>query len=236
MVSLRFAYVGSGLLALVFIFYTCYTWVPHFNVFEKNVVTTGIKNGIYSGTFDPPTKAHNAIIRNSITRLGLTKLYIFVNKNDAKNCKCTLDERIAMLRLMLADVRDKVVFVPQLSDNKHNEFLKIKQMAGGKCVLITGEDSYKKRLMLPPSRRTEMDAICIVPRDGKTSINQLEANAFFLPLDMDKEVASLSSTQARQKLVNKNYANVGLIPDVLTYILNNSLYGGERKKEVSYHV
>jgi len=233
--SLRFAYVGSALFFLLLIFY--YAYFSHRVVFGHNAFTIGIKKGIYSGTFDPPTKAHNAIIRNSITTLGLEKLYIFVNKNNTKDCKCSMRERIEMLKIMLADLKDKVVIIPQVSDKKCDDYFMIKSILNEKLVLITGEDSYQKRLLIQAHNNVRMDALCIIPRELGESVlrMQLEQNAFYAPFEIDEKLALLSSTKIRQQLANKCYKNIGLTPEVLNYVLKKRLYSSENKDEKNRH-
>ena len=87
-----------------------------------------IKIGLYSGTFDPPTKAHNAVIRCAIKNLNLERLYIFVNKNGEKNYKCSSVERVEMLKRMLKDIEDRVVIIAQSSDCKRADYQMIKNI------------------------------------------------------------------------------------------------------------
>ncbi len=138
--------------------------------FKFQAYDTGIKKGIYSGSFDPPTKAHNAIIRSALDNLRLDKLYIFVNKNGSKNYKCSSNERVEMVQRMLADLGDRVVVVAQESDNKRSDYFFIKKLLNEKIIHITGEDSYQRRLLILPENRVQFDVIAIVPRDPSDKI------------------------------------------------------------------
>lgn len=51
---------------------------------KKETLMQNITVGIYSGTFDPPTNAHNHIIRSSLKNLNLKRIYVIVNKNGKK--------------------------------------------------------------------------------------------------------------------------------------------------------
>ncbi len=186
-------------------------------VFAQSVLNLGAKKGIYSGTFDPPTKAHNAIIRSAIKNLGLEKLYIFVNKNGQKEYKCSSAERVMMLKLMLADLQDKVVIIAQSSDHKFLDYLMIKNIVNERIINITGEDSYKRRLLMLPENRTDFDYTVIIPRKigYKDDKIELEDNAYYLPIDDTFNFISTSSTEVRQKLAKKSYENIELTPCVL---------------------
>lgn len=186
-----------------------------------------IKIGIYSGTFDPPTKAHNAIIRSAISNLGLEKLYIFVNKNGEKNYKCSSQQRVEMLQLMLSDIQEKVVIIAQASDNKRSDYLMIKKILNQKIIHIIGVDSYQRRLLVIPENRVNFDAIALIPRNDeqqKYEIFQLEDNVFYLPITSSEDISSISSTKIRAKLSMKSYKNIALTPEVLSYIIEHSLY------------
>jgi len=200
------------------------------NIFSQSTpLNLGIKKGIYSGTFDPPTKAHNEIIRNTIKTLELDKLYIFVNKNNNKDCKCSSKERVEMLEAMLKDISDKVVIIAQSSERKSDDYIMIKRILNEELVLITGEDSYKRRLLILPQYRYKIDSICIIPRGPKDINLELEPIAFYLPLETD--LSTVSSTKVRQQLANKSYTNIDLTPEVLSYIIEKHLYNAENKDE-----
>ena len=195
---------------------------------DKHLLYFNIKIGIYSGTFDPPTKAHNAIIRSAIQNLGLKKLYIFVNKTGEKNYKCSSQQRVEMLQLMLSDLQDKVIIIAQASDNKRSDYLMIKKILNQKIIHITGYDSYQRRLLIIPENRVNFDAIALISRDTAQQKNetasQLEENVFYLPITSNEDISSVSSTKTRAKLAIKSYNNIALTPEVLSYIIEHSLY------------
>lgn len=183
-----------------------------------------IKIGLYSGTFDPPTKAHNAIIRNAIQNLKLERLYIFVNKNGGKQYKCSSEERVAMLKRMLKDIEDKVVIIAQASDSKREDYKMIKNiLIKDKVIHIVGEDSYERRLLIIPDKRVQFDAIAIIPREGYPKIENLESNAFYLPIN-DETMLNVSSTKVRSQLASRDCGNIDLDGNVLSYIIENNLY------------
>jgi nicotinic acid mononucleotide adenylyltransferase len=218
----------------------CLSAISFFNIASAGIFDSskceelGIKKGIYSGTFDPPTKAHNFIIRGAINNLHLEKLYVFVNTNGEKDYKCSSKERVEMLQSMLKDLGDKVIIIAQTADNKRSDYLMIKKILNEKLVNITGEDSYTRRILVFAGNRTNFDAIAIVPRNNKSSSAkvELEENAFYLPIDAEK-LSAVSSTNVRKQLYEKNFKDIALTPEVLSYIIENGLYGlsGECKKE-----
>lgn len=193
-----------------------------------------IKVGLYSGTFDPPTLAHDHIIREAIKYLDLDKLYIFVNKNDSKDYKCSIRQRVEMLKRMLSDIEDKVIIIDQVSDKKHQDYLFLKKCVNRPIFCITGYDSYAKRLMLPIEIRAKFDAIAVIPRSGLENNNlEYESNAFILPVDQNI-IQGISSTEVRKKLSTGNVDNIALHPNVLKYITENKLYQNDASKSALY--
>lgn len=171
-------------------------------------------------------------VRLKIKRLS--KLYIFVNNNTNKDCKCSTHERVQMLKLMLADIKDKIVIIPQLSTKKANDYSTIKGVIDEKLINIVGEDSYEKRLQIPNEDKVEFDAIAIIPRQGskQSKMQPLEDIAFYLSID-DLSYQSISSTVVRNQLKNRTYANIALDPEVLGYVVANKFYQDhEDKKEL----
>lgn len=193
-----------------------------------------IKFGIYSGTFDPPTIAHNHIIRTVIKHLNLEKLYVFVNKNGKKNYKCSARQRVEMLENMLSDIKDKVIIIDQCSDKKYQDYLILKKCIHQPIVCITGYDSYVSRLLIPIEDRIKFDAIAIIPRiDEQGSLVELEKIAFMIPLDQTI-LKNVSSTEVRKKLAERDFNDISLHPSVLNYIIQNGLYQNHIDKADRY--
>ncbi len=192
-----------------------------------------IKIGFYSGTFDPPTIAHNAIIRTAIDYLQLDKLYIFVNKNGEKNYKCSGQERVTMLERMLGDLKSKVIIIDQCTDKKNQDYMVLKKIMHEPIINITGQDSYERRLKIDPDKRINFDAIAIIPRSGVSSNIALEEKAFFVPIDQEL-VAGVSSTQVRQQLADRDFKNIALHPEVLNYIIEHDLYLYQPDKQSTF--
>jgi hypothetical protein len=95
-----------------------------------------------------------------------------------------------------------------------------------KVIHIVGEDSYQRRLFIIPENRIQFDAIAIIPRPTENDtleIKDLEQNAFYLPIS-DKSMLNVSSTEVRSKLACRNYKDIDLDGNVLSYIVENSLY------------
>ena len=192
--------------------------------------------GIYSGTFDPPTLAHETIIRMTIKKFSLKTLYIFVNKNGSKNCKCSLLERVAMLRVMLSDLGEKIIIVPQASEKKYQDYLFLKNILNKPVIHITGQDSYEKKLLIEskiaPQNRVDFDAIAIIPRSNDVKNLKLEPNAFVLLVGTD--LLSVSSTQVRDKLSIGDLSGLSINKAVLGLIIQRNLYKSSPEKEVDF--
>lgn len=193
-----------------------------------------IKIGVYSGTFDPPTLAHNHVIRKTIDFLNLDKLFIFVNKNGEKNYKCSAHQRVEMLKVMLADIADKVVIIDQCSDKKYHDYLLLKKCINQPIVMITGYDSYARRLLISEDIRINFDQIAIIPRFGEMDETiTLEPTAFMLPLD-ESILKNVSSTKVRKQLAEKIFHGIDLHPATLSYVISNSLYLMNNELEKEY--
>jgi hypothetical protein len=133
-----------------------------------------------------------------------------------------------MLQLMLSDLQDKVIIIAQASDNKRSDYLMIKKILNQKIIHITGYDSYQRRLLIIPENRVNFDAIALISRDTEQqkneTVSQLEENVFYLPITSNENISSVSSTKTRAKLAMKSYNNIALTPEVLSYIIEHSLY------------
>ena len=210
--------------------------VPQSDKIAENctIQKNDIKVAIYSGSFDPPTLAHNHIIRETIKYLNLDKLYIFVNKNGAKNYKCSIKQRVEMLECMLSDIKDKVIIIDQCADKKHQDYLMLRKCLYKSVFCIIGYDSYVKRMSWPPHERINFDAIAIIPRAGQEEVGiELEDTAFILPLD-ENILKGVSSTEIRSKLAKGDFDNIELHQAVLNYIIQNKLYQNNIDKRTEF--
>ncbi len=88
-----------------------------------------MKIAIYPGSFDPVTSGHLNIIRRASNIFD--KLIVCVMVNAGKNPMFTLDERVALIRRVTADL-------PNVEVDGSNELLAEYAKRKGSCVIVKG--------------------------------------------------------------------------------------------------
>jgi len=88
-----------------------------------------MKNAIYPGSFDPITVGHLNIIRRSAEIFD--KLTVCVMVNAGKNPMFTLDERVELIRRVIADL-------PNVEVDSSSELLAEYARKKGSCVIVKG--------------------------------------------------------------------------------------------------
>jgi hypothetical protein len=107
----------------------------------------------YTGSFDPLTKVHEAIIRATAADPRVEHMYVIVNASGVKNFNTSSYQRIQIIEAALSDLRDKVEIksVPQEGKDQF-----IRDLAGGhETISVLGEDSFSvlpKDLLKAPGR------------------------------------------------------------------------------------
>ena len=101
--------------------------------------------GYYIGSFDPPTLAHRAAVLEAMRHFGLTKVYITVNHNTAKDFNASIAERIHMLQLLFADQGDRVIILREPLEGRR-EFARyiLERHPEAHLLGIFGEDTFEK--------------------------------------------------------------------------------------------
>lgn len=88
-----------------------------------------MKNAIYPGSFDPITVGHLNIIRRSAEIFD--KLTVCVMVNAGKNPMFSLDERVKLIRRVVADL-------PNVEVDSSSELLAEYARKKGSCVIVKG--------------------------------------------------------------------------------------------------
>jgi len=182
------------------------------------LAANSISMGVYSGSFDPPTRAHFALIRDSINRFHLEKIYVLVNQDGVKSYKTSVEERIEMLRQELQDLGARVEVVPILQKDK-GEFLRKHAPIGAELYQFIGEDSF--RLLPDHLRRPVEDQHWVVYERGQESKAAFRDGAQWIDLP---EISGVSSSQVRLE-IKEGRASPDLLPSVAGYIRLHGLYG-----------
>lgn len=178
--------------------------------------------GVYTGSFDPPTKAHEAIIRAGAKEPGVDKLYVLVNVSGSKNFNTSSYERIEMLKTALSDLAGKIDFRPVLQEAKQDLISQISQ--GQKTITMIGEDSY---LALPNGALDDLSRQWLVFRriGASAPVNSVKENVQFREVPgIEGEV---SSSLAREIIGTTEVAKY-LNPDVVSLIRKKHLYSAEK--------
>lgn len=178
--------------------------------------------GIYWGNFDPPTLAHKEIILQVIDKLKLDKIFIAVNDFEGKLYYAPIEDRMAMVKLMLYGLEGKIQVISQ-NERVKADYEAIKRTAPGKLYAIAGQDSYEKWQSKPIGNLMPYDAIVIVPRGRKSEIDiRPEFKSKVVVLDLASRYRHFSSTKIREKLMHNHC--IGLDPSVCGYIQQHHLY------------
>jgi nicotinic acid mononucleotide adenylyltransferase len=177
------------------------------------------KLGVYSGSFDPPTKAHFAIMKSAFKQHGVEKLLVMVNEDGGKDFNASIDERIGMIREMTKEYAGQVEILPVTNANKNVlPHAKVKEGNFDKLYRIIGQDSFET---LPPEVMNDPgNDWMVVPRDRNQRL-PTGANVHIVEID---GIDDVSSTAVRKALAeNKSTENL-LDPAVTKYIKERQLY------------
>ena len=185
------------------------------------------KYAVYSGSFDPPTIAHKAVMEAILKDPSIERLYVVVNRYTSKTFKASLEQRVQMVEMMFKDdpvKSERLIVIVQDSPNKMTDYLVIKKILKSPLMLVTGEDSYVKSLNIPEESRVKFDAIAVIPRGEKSNldINKLEGNVKILKID--KKYLNVSSSLVRKMIDENQFDGIPLVPKVAAYIQREKLY------------
>ena len=191
-------------------------------LFFHSVTAFAKKIGVYTGSFDPPTRAHEAIVRRGMSQYSIDEMVVFVNAtSDVKNFNAGVDDRMQMVKSMFPDLGAKVVVKPIFQETKN---LQIEELARYRDEIyqFVGEDSFEK---IPPATFSDSKRMWVViPREGyQTHPIPKKKNIFIL--SEDETVKSFSSTQFRQSVKIGSERSEMLRPEVLQYIQAHHFYG-----------
>ena len=199
--------------------------------------------GIYGGTFNPPHVGHIRAAVCACDRLGLSKMLLIPSCNSPHKTlpadSPTPEQRLKMLQLSIGDVDKLLVSDIELQRGGSSytyetvELLK-NQYPDAERILFMGTDMFLSFLNWKyPERILACVALGVYYRgtkEEKIAISQqkerLEALGAKVYL-VDNPVTEISSTDLRRMLIMQ-CADGFLVPEVLTFIQQNGLYGTGR--------
>lgn len=182
-------------LKLIFSLMAIFCWIIYVN--NKNE-TNGDMIGIFWGAFDPPTEAHQEIIRVSLQKIPLKKLFVVVNNNQYKKYTYSLSDRLKLMKQIIAANNLKNVELLWQDDTHKLNYVAFKQFTHDPICAIAGYDSYRTWVKYSnPQERVLYDAIAVIPRGDEPPL-LFDQNAFLLPIDSTYRY--ISSTKVREGL------------------------------------
>lgn len=190
-----------------------------------------IKTGVFWGTFDPPTRAHQSIIQKVIVELGIEKLYIVVNNDQRKSPIANISQRVDMLQKMTLQYHDSICIQPQ---NAHNEDYFVFR-AHLKCPLavIAGADSLLWILTrYSIDFLSQYDRVCIFTRDNAS----IPPDCPVETIELDAQTRKISSKTARFSLRYKATYVPALPKTVSDYIQKHRLYTQTQSSPIEPHI
>lgn len=152
--------------------------------------------GVFWGAFDPPTRAHIAIIKAALSLSCISHLIVVINNHSYKEYTFPLAQRRELLIEEIGPgLLDKITILVQ-DDAQPADFSHLISISSLPLCAIAGSDAYIRwHSYSTSSERNLYTAIAVVPRgDQKTTL--LDENAFLLPID--PILKDVSSTQQKQ--------------------------------------
>ena len=147
--------------------------------------------GVFWGAFDPPTKAHGAIIDAALKIPSIHHLLVVINNHSYKNYFLPLEKRKELLIQMTGHYIPKKITLLHQDDKHPMNFADLEKITSKPLCAIAGYDAYVKWAeRCSEKERGNYEAIAVVPR-GDTHPNLFDETAFLLPIDSSlKHVSS----------------------------------------------
>ncbi len=151
--------------------------------------------GVFWGTFDPPTIAHQFIIEKTLSHFQLDTLYIVVNNDRRKSPLATVEQRIAMIKAMTSFGHQALHI--QVQDPINQDYFKLRKQLQKPLTVIAGADSLLRMLEYNSTDcLKQYDRICIFSRQGAAIPLNCPIETFQLPSFLEY----ISSKKARLAL------------------------------------
>lgn len=151
--------------------------------------------GVFWGAFDPPTRAHQAIVEAVLAETWLCDLIIVVNNHAYKNYTHSLEERLLMMRDIVISHDVKKIIILSQDDKRPLHHQALAPMTPYPLCAVAGYDAYKKWLNhSSPEDRRLYGAIAVIPR-GRDAPLLFDQQAFLL--EIDASYRDVSSTQLK---------------------------------------
>jgi cytidyltransferase-like protein len=139
--------------------------------------------GVFWGAFDPPTKAHIAIIEKALSLPELRHILIIINNHSYKNYRSTLQERLDQMTILLSNWIPHQITLLTQDDAHPMNFTKLSTLTNLPLCAISGYDAYLKWAQYSSDiERSHYASIAVVPRGDIPPI-LFDEQAFLMPID-----------------------------------------------------
>ncbi len=200
-----------------------YTTLVLLHSIQASTQSTSTTFGVYWGTFDPPTRAHEHVILQAFS-LSIDRLFVVINNHGHKQYNAALEDRIAMLKLILPTsypitvlIQDKAVaWGMQELKNSFGAYPEVS------WYLFSGQENLA---YWNPCDADIHDTLVIMPRaDSKTIIP-----AGVTLLTLPPVCNTISSSAVRSSIQRKTGDWYAMVPEhVMEFIKEHSLYQHEQ--------
>jgi len=186
------------------------------------------KLGIYTGTFDPPHMAHQAIVDTILLNDLVDEIYVVPDdKTPFKPNKSSIDHRMNMVKILFKDNK-KVKFLTEVMQNEiksgemWNVMETIRKYNPKKTIsIVMGADVFAKYTKFHSSFSDKNFSLIIVKRGDEVKIpSNFEGQTIKqIVLNLD----DVSSTKIRDEIKNGEKPKE-INVKVFDYIIENNLY------------
>ncbi|MGE0009910.1 MAG: hypothetical protein AB7F19_05155 [Candidatus Babeliales bacterium] len=176
--------------------------------------------GVYWGTFDPPTRAHQQIMIRSFST-GIQQLFVVINNHGHKQYTASLQDRIAMVKLLISPELPITLLTQDATQTWGIEQLKncFGNSPKVRWHLFSGQENLAH---WNPNNEDSFDKVFIIPREGKVQ-HLIPASATQLRIAAD--CYTISSSIVRSRIKNLTPCWQQFVPaTVAQYIKSHALY------------
>lgn len=192
------------------------------------MATSGMKIGLFGGTFDPPHVGHRFIAEEAVKSCGLTQfIFIPCHQSPHKESRPVASDaqRLAMLQLTIsglpwASVSDHELQQDRPSFSWETAAFFAAQFPEAELFWILGADQWVAlERWGKPELLAKLLTFIVLPRDGVLPQPNPKFRAHFLTAQL-----KASATEIRNTLRSTGIAPATLMPEVADYIRAERLY------------
>lgn len=199
--------------------YAVYTTLVLLHSIQANTQHACTTFGVYWGTFDPPTRAHEQIIIQAFS-LPIDRLFVVINNHGHKQYNATIEDRIAMLKLILPTTYPITLLIQDKTVTWSMHSLKdtFGVYPEVSWYLFSGQENLTYWNALDADMH---DTVVIMPRACAKTIIPEGVTLLTLPTECN----TISSSTVRLSIQNNTSVWHSMVPKlVIDFINNHTLY------------